>query len=289
MNVLPRVARLAFVALPALSLMACSEIRVDRMNKVAFSPATDFNSSLAQDYKNLSNYEAYQMYDWIDAVRFADKATAARAGQTVAPEDPTKRDIQGDDKRAELVAARQRLMAAFDNGAMTRAPQAAAGAQANYDCWVEQQEEGWQFEHIAACKNGFLRAIQVAEYRPGVTTAAQVQTGAFVVFFDFDRSELTADARRILDQVVARERNSREGIHLIGNADRSGADTYNVKLSQRRADSAKAYLVSHGVTANRITTEARGERDPLVATADGVREPQNRRVSINLTSRMPGA
>jgi OOP family OmpA-OmpF porin len=289
MNILPRAARIALVALPALGLMACSEVRVDRMNKVTFAPATDFNSSLAQNYKDLSNYEAYQMYDWTDAVRYADKATAARAGQAVAPEDPTKRDINGDDKKAELVAAHQRLIAALNNGAMTRAPQAAAGAQANYDCWVEQQEEGWQFEHIAACKNGFLRAIQVAEYLPPAAPVAQVQPGPLVVFFDFDRSELTADARRILDQVAARERNSRQGIHLIGNADRSGSDTYNMKLSQRRADSTKTYLVSHGVTAGSITTEARGESDPLVATADGVREPQNRRVSINLISRTPGA
>ena len=293
MNILPRAARLAFVALPALTLMACTEIHVDRMNNVAFSPANDFNSSLARNYKDLSNYEAYQMYDWTDAVHYADKAMAAGSGKTVSPEDPTKRDINGDDKKAELVAARQRLIAAFDNGAMTRAPQAAAGAQANYDCWVEQQEEGWQFEHIAACKNGFLRAIQVAEYVPAPMAQVQptitAQPGPFVVFFDFDRSELTADGRRVLDQVVARERNSREGIHLIGNADRSGTDTYNMKLSQRRADSTKTYLISHGVVASRITTEARGERDPLIATADGVREPQNRRVSINLMSRMPGA
>ena len=111
----------------------------------------------------------------------------------------------------------------------------------------------------------------------------------FVVFFDWDKSELTVDARRVLDQVVARERGGNEGIHLIGNADRSGTDTYNMKLSQRRADSAKTYLVGHGIAPNRITTEARGERDPLVNTADGVREPQNRRVAINLMTRLPGA
>jgi len=294
MNILPRAARLAFVALPALALLACSDMHVEQMNKVAFSPANDFNSNLARDYKDLSNYEAYQMYDWSDAVHYADKAMAAGTGKVVSPEDPTKRNITGDDKKAELVSAHQRLVAALNNGATTRAPQAAAGAQANYDCWVEQQEEGWQFEHIAACKNGFLRAIQVAEYMPGapaaqVQPAMPAQPGPFVVFFDWDKSELTVDARRVLDQVVARERGGNEGIHLIGNADRSGTDTYNMKLSQRRADSAKTYLVGHGIAPNRITTEARGERDPLVNTADGVREPQNRRVAINLMTRLPGA
>jgi outer membrane protein OmpA-like peptidoglycan-associated protein len=62
-----------------------------------------------------------------------------------------------------------------------------------------------------------------------------------------------------------------------------------MKLSQRRAEAAKAYLVRNGIAANRITTEARGERDPLVQTADGVREPQNRRVAINIMGRAPGA
>jgi outer membrane protein OmpA-like peptidoglycan-associated protein len=62
--------------------------------------------------------------------------------------------------------------------------------------------------------------------------------------------------------------------------DKSGPDDYNVKLSQRRADATKAYLAGKGVPDTAITTEAFGESRPLVETADGVREPQNRRVEI---------
>ena len=293
MNItMSRLSRLAIVALPALTLMACSDTHVDQMNHVNMS-GQDFNGNLARNYKDLANYEAYQMYDWPDAVTFADKSMAAGAGKNVQPADPAQYRIKGDDKKAELVAARQRLMAGLANGSMTRVPTDAAYAQTNYDCWVEQQEEGWQFDHIAVCKNGFMRAIQVVENIPGAQTQVQpaipAQAGPFLVFFDWDKSVLTADARRVLDQIVLRERNSAEAIHLIGHADRSGPDNYNLKLSQRRADSTKAYLVSHGIAANRITTEARGERDPLIQTADGVREPQNRRVAINLMTRMPGA
>jgi len=67
---------------------------------------------------------------------------------------------------------------------------------------------------------------------------------------------------------------------LAGHADRSGSDAYNVALSQRRADSVKGYLSAHAIPAGVISTEAFGESRPRVATADGVREVQNRRVEV---------
>jgi OOP family OmpA-OmpF porin len=287
MHTMSRLGRLAMVALPALMLAACTT-SVEQMNKANMS-GDAFNQRLARDYKDFANYEAYQMYDWTDANTFAQKSMAAAQGQAVQPEDPKAWKIKGDDKMAELVSARQRLMSALAAGAATKAPAAAARAQVNYDCWVEQQEEGWQFDHINACKDGFWRAMQVVEVVPAPAPTAQAPAQRpFLVFFDWDKSVLTADARQVLDQVISRERNSTQAIHLIGHADKSGPDNYNVRLSQRRADSVKAYLTSRGIAANRITTEARGERDPLVQTADGVREPQNRRVAINLMTRAPG-
>ena len=69
---------------------------------------------------------------------------------------------------------------------------------------------------------------------------------------------------------------------LAGHTDRSGSTAYNQKLSQRRSDAAKAYMIGKGVPDGTIATEAYGETRPLVQTEDGVREPQNRRVEINL-------
>src|SRR3546814_20641131 len=69
---------------------------------------------------------------------------------------------------------------------------------------------------------------------------------------------------------------------LAGHADKSGSDQYNVGLSQRRAEAAKAYLAGKGVPETAIATAGFGESRPLVETADGVREPQNRRVEITL-------
>ncbi|MBX6747532.1 MAG: OmpA family protein, partial [Acetobacteraceae bacterium] len=71
-------------------------------------------------------------------------------------------------------------------------------------------------------------------------------------------------------------------IEVAGHADRSGTPQYNMRLSRRRAETVAAELVRHGISRNEITIEAFGESRPLVPTADGVREPQNRRVEIVL-------
>jgi outer membrane protein OmpA-like peptidoglycan-associated protein len=67
---------------------------------------------------------------------------------------------------------------------------------------------------------------------------------------------------------------------LAGHADRSGPADYNVGLSQRRANNVRSYLAGHGIPDGVMTTQAFGESRPLVETADGVREPQNRRVEV---------
>jgi OmpA-OmpF porin, OOP family len=69
-------------------------------------------------------------------------------------------------------------------------------------------------------------------------------------------------------------------IVATGHADRSGPDNYNVRLSERRATAVKNQLVREGVPAGIIQTAGKGERENLVQTADGVREPRNRRVEI---------
>jgi opacity protein-like surface antigen len=105
--------------------------------------------------------------------------------------------------------------------------------------------------------------------------------GPFIVFFDWDRDEITPAAAAILDNAAAAYAESGSAsVTLAGHADRSGSDAYNVGLSQRRANNVRAYLAGRGVPDGSITTEAFGESRPLVDTADGVREPQNRRVEI---------
>jgi OOP family OmpA-OmpF porin len=296
--------RLAVVALPAMLLMACAEQRVPQMNHVDMT-GNDFNHYLARDYRDLANYESDEMYDMRDAVTYADRATASAAGTPPAPDDMAKRRIADDGKAAELRTARARLMTALAAGAPQGSPRNAASAQSNFDCWVEQQEEGHQQDHIAACKDGFWRAMLATEtamaavtVQPPVATTpppvaaapapAMPQGNLYRVFFDWDRSGLSVAARQVIDQAVQRARASNQGIHLIGHADSSGTDAYNMGLSERRAATVARYLTVGGIGRNAITSEARGQRDALVATADGVREPQNRYVSIELMTRRAG-
>jgi len=89
-------------------------------------------------------------------------------------------------------------------------------------------------------------------------------TVASTANFDFDRYVIRPDARSKLDDLVGRLRNvNLEVVIAVGHADRLGSDAYNMKLSARRADSVKAYLVSKGVAASRVYTEGKGERQPI--------------------------
>jgi outer membrane protein OmpA-like peptidoglycan-associated protein len=114
-----------------------------------------------------------------------------------------------------------------------------------------------------------------------VPAAPAPQPEEFLVFFDFDSSRLTTEAADIVRSAAnAAKQGNYARIVLTGHADRAGPVDYNFGLSRRRADAVKAELVRLGVPATEITTEAKGETEPLVPTADGVPEPQNRRVEI---------
>jgi outer membrane protein OmpA-like peptidoglycan-associated protein len=106
-------------------------------------------------------------------------------------------------------------------------------------------------------------------------------SGPYIVFFDWDKSDITPEAATILDSAVTAYANCGSvPIMLAGHTDRSGSAQYNMGLSQRRNASVTAYLTSHGIAGSAITSQAFGETMPRVPTADGVRELQNRRVEI---------
>jgi outer membrane protein OmpA-like peptidoglycan-associated protein len=117
-----------------------------------------------------------------------------------------------------------------------------------------------------------------------VAPAPQVQpTRTYLVFFDWDRSDLTDRARQIIAEAAQNShRVQTTQIEVQGNADLSGTHQYNQRLSLRRAQTVAAELVRDGVPQNEIQIQAFGDSKPLVPTAPGVREPQNRRVAIIL-------
>lgn len=116
---------------------------------------------------------------------------------------------------------------------------------------------------------------------PPPPPAAVCNKGPYIVFFDWDKSDITPEAATTLDSAVAAYGNCDSvPIMLAGYADRSGGTQYNVGLSARRNTSVQNYLAGKGVPRAAITSEAFGEANPRVPTADGVRELQNRRVEI---------
>jgi OOP family OmpA-OmpF porin len=151
---------------------------------------------------------------------------------------------------------------------------------------IEPCPEGWTRDGygvcqpppppVKTCPDGSV--IPVAQECPRQQV---IYPGPFIVFFDWDKDEITPAAAAILDNAAAGyQQIGSASVVLAGHADRSGSDAYNVGLSQRRANNVRAYLTGRGVPDAAITSEAYGESRPLVDTADGVREPQNRRVEI---------
>jgi outer membrane protein OmpA-like peptidoglycan-associated protein len=113
--------------------------------------------------------------------------------------------------------------------------------------------------------------------------AAPAPARTYLVFFDFDRADLTDRARQIIAEAAqAVTSTGTTRIEVAGHADRSGTPQYNQRLSMRRAEAVAAELARRGVDRSQMSIQAFGESRPLVPTADGVREPQNRRVEIVL-------
>jgi OOP family OmpA-OmpF porin len=116
---------------------------------------------------------------------------------------------------------------------------------------------------------------------PAVPQAAPART--YLVFFDWDRADLTARGRQIVAEAASASAHVQTTrIEVNGYTDLSGSADYNKRLSVRRGDSVEAELVRDGVSRDEITVTGYGESNPLVPTAPGVREPQNRRVEIIL-------
>lgn len=258
----------------------------------------DFNAALTREYKAFALFERDDMWDLLDAHHFRNKAMASAAGRTPAPEHLDDRTLPFD-HLPELTAARARLVKTLDSGGGRFVPEPAARAQARFDCWVEQQEEDMQPDHIQECRDGFYAALvtveralaaagdgagqgvvatKVAAPAPKFSTA---ESAAYTLFFDFDSARLTPEHAATLDAVVTATK-AGQAVRLMvgGHADRAGPDPYNLALSRRRADAIGQALAGRGLERERITVVAFGERRPRVITPDGAREALNRRVEI---------
>lgn len=252
---------------------------------------TGFGGTLAKEYKDLALFEADDMGDWKDAEFFAGKSLRSGGGDLPMPTEPEKWDIDNASVRSELQAARADLVSVLQAGGREVAPTEAAIAQTRYDCWVEQEEEGHQFDHIAACRASYLAAMDALRnaMKPTNVTYETVQEeiARDTVYFDWDKSNIRLDQQGELDAFLDKMRKIEPvTLYIEGHADTSGPQDYNADLSRRRAEAVRAELLRQGMTVGEtkdLQIEAKGENDPAVPTGDGVKEERNRRVVVIAT------
>jgi iron complex outermembrane receptor protein len=120
-----------------------------------------------------------------------------------------------------------------------------------------------------------------AAYVPPPAAAPAPAPKSYLVFFDFNKSDLTPEALTIVDTAAKNAGPAKvTQLTVTGHTDTVGSDAYNMRLSRRRAESVAAELEKDGIPSSEIEIVAKGKRDLLVPTKDGVKEPQNRRVQI---------
>lgn len=244
---------------------------------------TTFKGALIQEYNALATKEGQTWSDWFDSDFFARKALRVENSDSagLGPEDPANWRFSMEERkqfepyRTDLVAALAEGHSAF--------PVLSAKAQASFDCWVEEQEEGWQTDLIAGCKDQFLKAY--GELSDALNNKSPDLAQQYTVFFDFDSAALTPVSQQVLQAFTEDWGNKSASFELIGHTDTVGSVSYNQRLSERRAQSVSQFVLGKGVESSQITTRGVGENNLAVDTADGVREPQNRRVVVEVRAK----
>jgi OOP family OmpA-OmpF porin len=271
-------------AVMALGLLAgCAQTDIQKMRDVQ-ATGSPFTQALTEEYRSIVAFEADEMYDWPDADYFATKGLRAAAGEVVMPENLGNWLLPGD-TADDLAEGHNRLIVVLENGARDQHPELAARAQGRFDCWIEQQEENHQPDHIAACRDDFWAALEELEALMAPKEMMMVEEtmmpDIYIVYFDWDRADIRPDAAAVIADVVHDAGTlGNPPISVTGHTDLSGSVDYNMGLSLRRADAVRDALIGGGVSPDQITTAGRGEAEPAVPTADGVREQANRRAEI---------
>ncbi len=160
---------------------------------------------------------------------------------------------------------------------------------ASGDCW---RNASWTPETAAPGCGGAPVAPKTVDAPPAPkaapapapqTPAASKVTYAADAFFDFDKATLKPAGKAKLDDLVGKVKGiNLEVIIAVGHTDSVGSDVYNQKLSVKRAESVKAYLVSKGIEKNRIYTEGKGEKQPVADNKTSEGRAKNRRVEIEV-------
>ena len=273
-----------------------------------------FSQALSEQYLEFALYEMNEMHDEWDANHFALKSLAAKKGNKVLPELVSDWNI---DTHHIEEAERKRIdiLKTLHTDKEQEYPQLAARSQLGFDCWLEQLEEGWQHEHIKLCydmMNNSLSKLKEKlsakadinnttkentnpdKIRENQVTPAKVivnkennknvsNTKEIKIYFEHNSYKLNEKAKNTLTMFLDKITAGYTRIILEGHTDRSGTEKYNLNLAELRAKKVKEFLLKKGMEEKTIITKIYGESKPLVHTKDGIKEPRNRRVKIEIS------
>ncbi len=281
------------LASSAFSVSGCQIYRLQELRNISPS-GSEFQQALAREYLRFAEEEEMN-YNWKNSWHFADKGMTAAYGNDVGPENIEDWNI-AEPEKTELATARDDLLTALKPQILAANPDLAARAYRYFDCWIARQQDGWQQQRIAACKEAFSNTL--AELQEAASAAenankggqnkttnlsesAEINTTSYIVFFEWNRATLNKTGEKQLHE-VAKELAEESDFEVIlhGHTDTTGLERFNLTLSKKRAETVAHYLVKKGIAENKIKIFAFGESDPRLPTADNVDEPQNRRVEI---------
>ncbi len=217
---------------------------------------------------------------------YAQKALAAGRGDDVLPEPAPDGDPDAENVRLELLRD-------LDDG-RDKAPDQAARAQADFDCWVMNRRVGTLTGAAQTCRRSVTASLAKLEHflnpsspSPQVSSAPApsiatpvAQPVQFTIMFNARSAALSADAMATIGQAISAARTGHQShITVVGYTD---TEENSEPLSLRRANAVQSALVAQGARPEAITTSGVGKDDLAVPTADHVKEPKNRRVVISL-------
>ncbi len=230
-----------------------------------------FTGHLASEYTEVARRAAFRDVAWLNSTAYITKARQAEGGVIPPMWTPAEVGVNGDatalyDVVVSTIAANREAR-----------PAACARTQVMWDQYLE------------ALRGGATWCITPADARAlldeALAACGIVGPKNFIVYFGFDKSNLTDAARATVDEVVAAvNAMGTTALSLVGHADTVASVAYNQGLSEARARRVSDALTARGVPAGAMTLAGRSENDLAVATGDNVREPLNRRVTITLSN-----
>lgn len=265
-----------------------------------------FYRSLKNNYETYSQYKA-QNFDWEASKIFRNKAIKIKQGFVVEPENiafinEINDFFYNDATYIELKNMYNRMNIILNNGySKKQYPDETANLQFYYDCWLIEEKNYKRYGQISRCKQGFLDTLSYLEFRLlQLSTQEQdlilkkidenkeefvfIKPKKYIIYFDFDSSAINQQSSIVIWNFIEdiQKIKNKYIINIIGHADRVGSKEYNEKLSKRRADTIKHYLIRNGVPEESIKVKWQGEINPLVITKNDFKEELNRRVDLEI-------